>query len=132
VCVTKTSKNDDIATIDIEYQELCSMQQAFKSIKNWNSLQPGNEIEWLTITQDFLKEFPNVHSKQKLQLIVALMKFHVEVKNMILLKLHRATEEENYYPLAQFFQWITVNYELSKRQMKILLQKEIENKNFDW
>jgi len=34
------------------------MQQAFKSIKNWNYLQPGKEIEWLTITQDFLKGFP--------------------------------------------------------------------------
>jgi len=60
------------------------------------------------------------------------MKFHIEAKNMVLLKLHRATEEENYDPLEQFFQWITVTYELSKRQKIILLQKAIENKNFDW
>jgi len=91
-------------TNDVEFQELCPMQQAFKSIKNWNFLQPGSEIEWLTITQGFLKGFPNVHSKQKLQLIIALMKFHIEAKNMALLKLRRAIEEENYGPLKQFFQ----------------------------
>jgi len=38
------------------------MQQAFKSIKTWNYLQPGREIEWLTITQDFLKGFPKMQS----------------------------------------------------------------------
>jgi len=97
--VSTTDKNDEMATNDVEFQELRSMQQAFKSIKNWNFLQPGNEIEWLTITQDFLKGFPNVHSKQKLQLIIALMKFHIEAKNMVLLKLHRATEEGNGDPL---------------------------------
>jgi len=70
-----------------------------------------------------------LHAKQKLQLIIALMKFHIEAKNMALVKLHRAIEEENYDPLEQFFQWITVNYELSKRQKMILLQKAIENKN---
>ena len=86
------------------------MQQAFKSIKNWNYLQPGSEIEWLTITQDFLKGFPNVHSKQKLQLIITLMKVHihesphVEAKNMALIKLHRAIEEEDCDTLIQFFQ----------------------------
>jgi len=127
--VSTTDKNDEIAKTDVEFQELRSMQQAFKSIKNWNFLQPGNEIEWLIITQDFLKGFPNLHAKQKLQLIIALMKFHIEAKNMALVKLHRAIEEENYDPLEQFFQWITVNYELSKRQKMILLQKAIENKN---
>jgi len=131
--VSTIGKDDEIATNDIEFQELCSMQQAFKSIKNWNYLKPGSEIEWLTITQDFLKEFPNVHSKQKLQLIIALMKFHAEAKRMALLKLHRAIEEEeNGDPLEQFFQWITVNYEMSKRQKMILLQKAIENNKFDW
>jgi len=110
--VSTIGKNDEIVTTDVEYQELCSMQQAFKSIKTWNYLQPGNEIEWLTITQDFLKGFPNVPPKQKMQLIIALMKFHVEAKKMALLKLHRAIEEEDCGPLVQFFQWITVNYEL--------------------
>jgi len=108
------------------------MQQAFKSIKNWNFLQPGNEIEWLNITQDFLKKFPNVHPKQKLQLIIILMKFHVEAKKMALIKLHRAIEEEDCDPLIQFFQWITINYKLSERQKMILLQKAIENKKLDW
>jgi len=107
------------------------MQQAFKSIKNWNYLQPRSEIEWLTITQDFLKGFPNVHSKQKLELIIALMKFHAEAKKIALLKLHRAIEEDC-DPLEQFFQWITVNYEMSKRQKMLFLQKAIENKKFDW
>ena len=108
--VSTTSKNDETAANDVEYQELRSMQQVFKAIKNWNFLQPGNEMEWMIITQDFLKGFPNVHSKQKLQLIIALMEFHVEAKNMALLKLHRAIEEEDYDLLVQFFQWITVNY----------------------
>ena len=109
------------------------MRQAFKLIKNWNYLQRGREIEWLTITQDFIKGFPNVHSKQKLQLIIALMKFHEEAKKMTLLKFHRAIEEEDCDPLVQFFQWITVNYELSRRQKMLLLQKAIENKKkFDW
>ena len=121
-------KNDETVITEREYQELRSMQQAFKSIKNWNFLQPGNEMEWMIITQDFLKGFPNVHSKQELQLIIALMKFHVEAKNMALLKLHGAIEEENGDPLVQFLQWITVNYELSKRQKMVLLQKAIENK----
>ena len=108
------------------------MQQAFKSIKNWNFLQPGNEIEWLNITQHFPKGFPNVHSKQKLQLIITLMKFHVEAKKMALIKLHRAIEEKDCDPLIQFFQWITTNYKMSKRQKMILLQKAIENKTLDW
>jgi len=108
------------------------MQQVFKSIKTWNYLQPGQEIEWLTITQDFLKGFPKMQSKQKLQLIIALMKFHTEAKNMALVKLHRTMEEEHYDPLKQFFQRITVNYELSKRQKMVLLQKAIENKKLDW
>ena len=60
------------------------------------------------------------------------MKFHTEAKKMALLKLHRATEEEDCDPLVQFFQWITINYEISKRQKMILLQKAIENKKFDW
>ena len=102
--VSTIGKNDKIATTNVEYQELRSKQQAFKSIKNWNFVQPGNEIEWLIITQDFLKGFSNMHSKQKLQLIIALMKFHIEAKNMALLKLRRAIEEENYGPLKQFFQ----------------------------
>ena len=34
--VSAIGKNDEIATPDVEYQELRSMQQAFKSIKNWN------------------------------------------------------------------------------------------------
>ena len=38
-------KNEETTTIDDEFQEMCFMQQAFKSIKNWNFLQPGNEIE---------------------------------------------------------------------------------------
>jgi len=114
-----------IATTDVEFQELRSMQQAFKSIKNCNFLQPGNEIEWLIVTQDFLKGFPNVHSKQRLQLIIAFMKFHVEAKKMALLKLHRAIGAEDCNPLVQFFQWITVNYEMSKRQKIILLQRTI-------
>jgi len=42
---------------------------------------------------------------------------------MALLKLHRTIEEENGHPLVQFFQWITVNYEMSKRQKMVLLQK---------
>jgi len=121
--VSTTGKNDETATNNVEFQELRSTQQAFKSIKNWNFLQPASEIEWLTITQDFLKGFPNVHSEQKLQLIIAHMKFHVEAKKMALLKLHRTIEEENGHPLVQFFQWITVNYEMSKRQKMVLLQK---------
>jgi len=60
------------------------------------------------------------------------MKYHAEAKNMALLKLHRAIEEENCDPLVQFFQWIKLNYELSKRQKMILLQKAIENQKFDW
>ena len=50
---------------------------------------------------------------------------------MALLKLHRAIEEDC-DPLVQFFQWITINYELSKRQKMILLQRSIENKKLDW
>jgi len=60
------------------------------------------------------------------------MKFHTEAKNMALAKLHRAIEEENYDPLEQFFQGITLNYELSKRQKMLLLQKAIESKKLDW
>ena len=130
--VSTIDENDETATTDVEFQELRSMQQAFKSIKTWKYLQRGNEIEWLTFTQDILKGFPNMHSKQKLQRIIALMKFHIEAENMALVKLHRANEEENYDPLEQFFQWITVNYELSKRQKMILLHKAIENKKLDW
>jgi len=124
-------KKDELTTTDDEFQELCHIQQAFKSIKNWNFLQPGNEIQWLNTTQDFLKGFPNVHSKQKLQLIITLMKFHVEAKKMALIKLHRAIEEDC-DTLIQFFQWITINYKLSKRQKIILLQTAIENKKLDW
>jgi len=51
---------------------------------------------------------------------------------MALLKFHRAIEEEDYDLLVQFFQWITVNYEVSKRQKMIWLQKAIENKRLDW
>jgi len=40
------------------FQELRSMQQTFISIKIWNYLQPGKEIGWLNITQDFVKGFP--------------------------------------------------------------------------
>ena len=54
-------KNDETVITEREYQELRSMQQAFKSIKNWNYLQPGREMEWLTITQDFLRGFPNIN-----------------------------------------------------------------------
>jgi len=36
--VSTISKNDEIVTTDVEFQELHSMQQAFKSIKNWNYL----------------------------------------------------------------------------------------------
>jgi len=93
------NKNEGTATTDDEFQELCHMQQAFKSIKNWNFLQPGGEIEWLNITQDFLKGFPNVHSKQKLQPIIIPMKFHIEAKKMALIKLHRAIAEEDCDPL---------------------------------
>jgi len=59
--ITTIDKNDEIVTTEREYQELRSMQQAFKSIKNWNYLQPGREMEWLTITQDFLRGFPNIN-----------------------------------------------------------------------
>jgi len=38
-------KNEETTTTDDEFQELLLMQQALKSIKNWNFLQPGNEIE---------------------------------------------------------------------------------------
>jgi len=129
---TTIDKNDEMVTTEREYQELRSMQQAFKSIKNLNYLQPVCEMEWLTITQDFLRGFANMHSIQKLQLIIALMEFHIEAKNMSLAKLHRAIEEENGDPLVQFLQWITVTYELSKRRKMVLLQKAIENKKFDW
>jgi len=108
------------------------MQQAFKSLKNWNFLQLGNKIDWLNITQDFLKGFPNVHPRQKLQLIITLMKFHMQAKKLPLIKLHRAIEKKDCDPLIQFFQWITINYKLSKRQKMILLQKSIENKKLDW
>jgi len=91
-------KNEDNAITEVEFQELYNMQQAFKSIKNWNFLHQGNEIEWLNITQDFLKTFPNVHPKQKLQLIITLMKYHVEAKKRALIKLHRAIEEEDCDP----------------------------------
>jgi len=60
-------KKDEITR---EYQEWCTMQKGFKSIKTWNTLQPGNEMEWLKITKDFLSWFPKVNSKQKLQIIV--------------------------------------------------------------
>jgi len=60
------------------------------------------------------------------------MKFLIEARNMALLKLHRAIEEENGDPLEQFFQWITVTYEMSKRQKMVMLQKAIENKKFHW
>jgi len=125
-------KNEEIATTEAEFQELWHMQQAFKSIKNWNFLQPGNVIEWLNITQDFLKTFPNVYPKQKLQLIITLMKYHVEAKTLAVIKLHRAIEEEDCDPLIQFFQWITINYKLSERRKTILLQKAIENKKLYW
>jgi len=131
--VTSTiDKNEENAITEVEFQELHHMQQAFMSIKNWNFLQPGNKIEWLNITQDFLKTFPNVHPKQKLQLIIILMKYHVEAKKIALIKLHRAIEEEDCDPLIQFFQWITINYKLSETQKTILLQKETENKKLDW
>ena len=73
-----------------------------------------------------------MHSKQKLQLIITLMKFHVEAKKMALIKLHRAIEEEDCDPLIEFFQWITINYKMSKRQKMILLQKTMQNKKLDW
>ena len=44
--VSTTDKNHEIETTDVEFQELRSMQQSFKSIKNRNFLQPGSEIEW--------------------------------------------------------------------------------------
>jgi len=50
-----------------------------------------------------------------MQLIVALMKFHAEAKKMASLKLHRAIEGDC-DPLVQFFQWITVNYEIKKTE----------------
>jgi len=31
-------KNEENATTEDEFQELCHMQQAFKTIKNWNFL----------------------------------------------------------------------------------------------
>ena len=55
--VSTIGKNDETALADVEFQELRSMQQAFKAIKNWNFLQPENEMEWMIITQDFLKGF---------------------------------------------------------------------------
>jgi len=122
-----SDKHEDNTKTEAESQELYYMQQAFKLIKKWNFLQPGNEIEWMNITQDFLKNFPNVHPKQKLQLILTLMKYHMEAKKMPLIKLHRAIEEEEDDPLTPFFQWITINYKLSDRQKTILLQKAIEN-----
>jgi len=125
-------KNEDIATTEAEFQEIWYMQQAFKSIKNWNFLQPENEIEWLYITQDFLKTFPNVHPKQKLQLIITFMKYHVEAEKMALIKLHRVIEEKECDPLIQFFQWIAINYKLSERQKTMLIQKAIENKKLNW
>jgi len=60
------------------------------------------------------------------------MTFHVEAKRMALIKLHRVIEEEDCDTLVQFFQWITTNYQLPESQKIILLQKAIENKNFDW
>jgi len=60
------------------------------------------------------------------------MKCHVEAKKMSLIKLHRAIKEEDCDLLIQFFQWIRINYKLSKRQKMILLQKAIENKKLDW
>jgi len=126
--VSISDKHEDNATTEAEFQELYYMQQAFKLMKNWNFLQPGNETEWMNITQDFLKNFPNVHCKQKLQLIITLMKYHAEATKMALIKLHRAIEEEDCNPLLPFFQWITINYKLSDRQKTILLQKAIENK----
>jgi len=37
--------------------------------------------------EPLLKGFPKMQTKQKLQLIIALMKFHTEAKNMALVKL---------------------------------------------
>jgi len=108
-----------------EYQEWCTMQKAFKSIKIWNALQPGNEMEWLKIAKDFLNEFPKVNSKQKLQTIVSRMQCHVEAKHVALSKLQQAIDDDKRDPLEQFFQWISINYGLRQgrkiKQMQISL-----------
>ena len=65
-------------------------------------------------------------------MIISLMKSHAEVKQMVLTKLQRSIEVENYDPLEQFFQWISMVYGLSQRQKMALLQKIIENRSFDW
>jgi len=56
--ISNADKQEDNTTIKMEFQGLYYMQQAFK-LKKWNYLQPGNEIEWMNITQDFLKNFPD-------------------------------------------------------------------------
>jgi len=76
-----------VPAIQQENVELHFMQQTFKSIKNWNHLQPRCEMEWLTITRDFFKEVQNMRSRQKLQPIMTLIRFHREAKNMALVKL---------------------------------------------
>jgi len=122
-------KKDEITR---EYQEWCTMQKACKSIKTWNTLQPGNEMEWLKITKDFLNEFPKVNSKQKLQIIVSLMQSHVDAKHMTLSKLQQAIDDDKQHPLEQFFRWMSINYGLRQGRKIKQLQKSLENRDFSW
>jgi len=123
------TKKDEITR---EYQQWCTMQKAFKSIKIWNTLQPGNEMEWLKITKDFLNEFPKVNSKHKLQTSVSLMQSHVDAKHIALSKLQQAIDDDKQDPLEQSFQWISINYGLRQGRKTKQLQKSLENRDFSW
>jgi len=126
---TLMPKKDEIIP---EYQEWFTMQKAFKSIKIWNTLQPGKEMEWLKITKSFLKEFPKVNSKQQLQTIASVMQSYVDAKHMALSKLQQAIDDDKQDPFEQLFQWISINYRLRQGRKIKQLQKSLENHDFNW
>jgi len=63
------------------------MQNAFKSIKILNMLQPGNEMGWLKITKFSSMSSPDVSFKQNLQTTEASVHAHIDAKRIALSKL---------------------------------------------
>jgi len=97
-------------------------------------LIPGKEIEWVTITRNLTQRVMQIDKVVVLQTTVQQLKNHPDALAKAIALLVQAGREpkKDIDPLGKFYEWLEINYQITKRQQIIKFASLLKGLSWSW
>ena len=109
-------------------------KELYRLKKRIMRLQPGQEIEWVTITKEMTKHLMATDQKTLLLMLCKDLKRHKEALIKAKIMLTRATQrpDKGCALLEEFYDWILLTYQLTPRQRLTKIRTLLKHKPWSW